>query len=86
MARPATALAAQGERAIVGVSEGDAGEPRVDFAIGDVVRLRSDAVRMTVHSVDGKRVGCHWHDDEDALVEFDFDPRELIAVKRVCET
>jgi uncharacterized protein YodC (DUF2158 family) len=52
------------------------------FAVGDIVRLNSDALRMTVHAVEGRRVGCHWHADDMGLIEFDFDPRELTLVRR----
>jgi uncharacterized protein YodC (DUF2158 family) len=48
---------------------------------GDVVRLNSDAVRMTVRRVDGDKVVCLWHDAEDDLLSEDFERRELVFIK-----
>jgi uncharacterized protein YodC (DUF2158 family) len=52
------------------------------FAVGDIVRLNSDRVHMSVRAVDRDKVGCQWHNASDDLVEFDFDPRELTLVRR----
>lgn len=52
------------------------------FGVGDIVRLNSDRVHMTVKSIVGVRVACRWHDDELDLIEDDFDPRELILVRK----
>jgi len=52
------------------------------LSVGDVVRLNSDALRMTVRSVDGDKVTCRWHDAEDDLLSEDFDARELTLIKR----
>jgi uncharacterized protein YodC (DUF2158 family) len=52
------------------------------LSIGDVVRLNSDAVRMTVGSIANGRVVCRWHDDERDLLSEDFDPRELTLVPK----
>lgn len=52
------------------------------LSIGDVVRLNSDAVRMTIHSIDGAKIVCRWHDAEDDLLDEDFDPRELTLVRK----
>jgi uncharacterized protein YodC (DUF2158 family) len=57
-------------------------DPEAPFGIGDVVRLNSDIVRMTVKSVVGVHVGCRWHDAEDDLLDDDFDPRELTLVRK----
>jgi uncharacterized protein YodC (DUF2158 family) len=52
------------------------------FAVGDIVRLNSDRVHMTVRAADSGKIGCQWHNADDDLVEFDFDPRELTLVRR----
>ena len=51
------------------------------FAVGDVVRLNSDAVRMTIHAIKGEAIVCRWHDAEDDLLTEDFDRRELVLVR-----
>lgn len=57
-------------------------DPDAPFAIGDVARMNSDTVRMTVRRVDGDKVVCRWHDEADVLFEDDFDPRELTLVRK----
>jgi uncharacterized protein YodC (DUF2158 family) len=52
------------------------------FGVGDIARLNSDRVHMTVNSVVGVRVRCRWHDAEDDLLNDDFDPRELTLVRK----
>jgi uncharacterized protein YodC (DUF2158 family) len=52
-----------------------------EFEIGDVVRLNSDTVRMTVSKVESGRVTAEWHDASDALIESDFGARQLTLVK-----
>ena len=59
-----------------------AAAPDAPFAIGDIVRLNSDRVHMTVKSVVGVRVACRWHDAADVIFEDDFDPRELTMVRK----
>ncbi|MGD0641452.1 MAG: DUF2158 domain-containing protein [Roseiarcus sp.] len=59
-----------------------AADPAPPFAIGDIVRLNSDRVHMTVGAVAGGRVACRWHDAEDDLLKEDFDPRELTLVRK----
>jgi uncharacterized protein YodC (DUF2158 family) len=56
--------------------------PEAPFGVGDVVRLNSDTVRMTVGSFVGVRVVCRWHDEADDLLSDDFDPRELTLVRK----
>jgi hypothetical protein len=56
-------------------------EAKRPLEFGDIVRLNSDTVRMMVAKVDGAKVVARWRDDELALVEADFDRRELVFVK-----
>ncbi|MNL61034.1 hypothetical protein D3C87_1849050 [compost metagenome] len=53
-----------------------------DFKTGDVVRLKSDDVPMTVESFDQDMdlVHCVWHDGEKKLHERAFLPSTLILV------
>jgi uncharacterized protein YodC (DUF2158 family) len=71
----------------VSLSESDADDREAlaaarPFGVGDIVRLNSDRVHMTVKSVVGVRVACRWHDDELDLLDDDFDPRELTLVRK----
>jgi uncharacterized protein YodC (DUF2158 family) len=59
-----------------------AAESAAPFAIGDLVRLNSDRLHMTVKTVAGGRVVVRWHDDDGDLIEDDFDPRELTLVRK----
>jgi uncharacterized protein YodC (DUF2158 family) len=56
-------------------------DARQSLEPGDIVRLNSDAVRMTVRRVDGDKIVCRWHDDELDLLEEDFARSELVFVK-----
>jgi uncharacterized protein YodC (DUF2158 family) len=49
--------------------------------VGDVVRLTSDTVNMTVRSIDGDKIVCRWHDEADDLLSEDFARAELIFVR-----
>jgi uncharacterized protein YodC (DUF2158 family) len=53
-----------------------------DFAVGDVVRLNSGALRMTVAELKDGRVVVNWHDQDDACLEDDFAPAMLTIVKK----
>jgi len=68
-------------RALTSVVDEDA-DPEAPFAIGDIVRLNSDRVHMTVHTVDGAKLVCRWHDDADDLLSDEFHPRELTIVRK----
>jgi uncharacterized protein YodC (DUF2158 family) len=57
-------------------------DPAAPLGVGDVVRLNSDAVRMTVQRVADGKIVCRWHDDAAVLFEDDFDPRELTLVRK----
>ena len=50
--------------------------------VGDVVRLTSDRVAMTVRSIDGNKLVCRWHDEADDLLSEEFDRAELVFVRR----
>ena len=58
----------------------DAIEPRA-LKRGDVVRLNSDRVALTVRSIDGGKIVCRWHDESDDLLSEDFDRCELAFVR-----
>ena len=58
-----------------------AANPDAPLAIGDVVRMNSDTVRMTVRRADGDKIVCRWHDGADVLFEDEFDARELTLVR-----
>jgi uncharacterized protein YodC (DUF2158 family) len=55
---------------------------RVELSAGDIVRLNSDRVHMTVRAVDGDKVTCRWHDDALDLLSDEFAPRELVLIRK----
>jgi uncharacterized protein YodC (DUF2158 family) len=60
-----------------------------DFAVGDIVRLNSATLRMTVDKIDEANeagaVECVWFDDSDTLQTAAFHPSQLVIVNKVAE-
>lgn len=53
------------------------GQPRpLPTAVGDVFRLREDAVTGLAVDLDGVLVRCHFFDESE--IEFDLDPRDVV--------
>lgn len=50
--------------------------------IGDIVRLNSSPLKMTVKAVKDGRIIARWIDQTDDLLEDEFDRRELILVRK----
>lgn len=73
LCQPEAVAAAEEQAAIVAARR---------FGVGDIVRLNSDRLHMTVGSFAGARVACRWHDEADDLLSDDFDPRELTLVRK----
>lgn len=58
-------------------------KPEPPLEPGDVVRLNSGPVRMTVREASPGKIVCLWHDREDQLVEAEFKGAELTLVRGV---
>jgi uncharacterized protein YodC (DUF2158 family) len=58
-----------------------------DFGVGDIVRLNSSTLRMTVDKIDPENasgaIECIWFDDADSLQSAAFHARQLVIVNKV---
>lgn len=58
-----------------------------DFSVGDIVRLNSSTLRMTVDKIDPENaagaIECVWFDDADSLQAAPFHPAQLVIVNKV---
>jgi uncharacterized protein YodC (DUF2158 family) len=64
--------------------------PKVgDFGVGDIVRLNSATLRMTVDKIapanESGAIECVWFDDSDTLRTAAFHPSQLVIVTKVDE-
>jgi uncharacterized protein YodC (DUF2158 family) len=61
-----------------------------DISVGDVVRLNSSTLRMTVDKIapenEAGAIECVWFDDSDTLQAAAFHPSQLVIVNKVAET
>lgn len=69
-------------RALTAVAPDANADPDAPFGVGDIVRLNSDRVHMTVSVLAGARFVCRWHDQADDLLREEFELRELTLVRK----
>lgn len=62
--------------------EGLPADPVGIYVVGDVVRLNSGPLRMTVRRVAQQEITCRWHDETDDLLEDSFSIAELTIVRK----
>jgi len=51
-----------------------------EFKVGDVVKLKSGGLKMTIESIDGNVVNCQWFDKDNALKYGYFNMDTLVKV------
>lgn len=49
----------------------------VEFKVGDVVRLKSGGLKMTIATIDGKDIYCKWF-DKDTTLKDDYFVKEML--------